>query len=148
METLFTQQEAQHAIARINALTPATQRQWGKMDVTQMLGHCAVGFRGALGDQQFKQVFIGKIFGRFGKKNLMSDAPFKRGLPTDKRFIITSHEGFTKEQEKLIALIERFSKGPSVITQGPHPFFGMLTPAEWDRLMYKHLDHHLRQFGV
>ena len=39
-------------------------------------------------------------------------------------------------------------KETGVVTQDPHPFFGRMTGEEWDRLLWKHLDHHLRQFGV
>ena len=46
-------------------------------------------------------------------------------------------------------LIDRFAAaGPKGCTTHPHSFFGPLTPDEWAILMYKHLDHHLRQFGV
>jgi len=53
------------------------------------------------------------------------------------------------ERERLRGLIERFTAaGPAGGTMHPHSFFGRLTPEEWATLMYKHLDHHLRQFGV
>jgi hypothetical protein len=46
-------------------------------------------------------------------------------------------------------LIDRFAAaGPQGCTTHPHAFFGSLTPDEWAILMYKHLDHHLRQFGA
>ncbi len=34
------------------------------------------------------------------------------------------------------------------LSKDPHPFFGNLNSEEWDTLNWKHLDHHLRQFGV
>lgn len=53
------------------------------------------------------------------------------------------------ERRRLLKLIDSFAAGgPSGCTRHPHSFFGPLTPQEWAVLMYKHLDHHLRQFGA
>ena len=49
----------------------------------------------------------------------------------------------------LLKYIEKFQAGgEEKCTTYPHPFFGKVTPREWSIGMYKHLDHHLRQFGV
>jgi hypothetical protein len=70
-------------------------------------------------------------------------------LPTDKNFIIADQRDFEEEKRKLISLVQRFgATGPAGITEKQHPFFGMLTTDEWDKLMGKHLDHHLSQFGT
>jgi Protein of unknown function (DUF1569) len=53
------------------------------------------------------------------------------------------------ERERLRGLVDRFCQaGAPGCTSHPHSFFGHLTPEEWAILTYKHLDHHLRQFGV
>jgi transposase InsO family protein len=54
-----------------------------------------------------------------------------------------------KERDRLSGLIDKFAAGGAAgCTRNPHSFFGKMTPEEWAILMYKHLDHHLRQFGV
>ena len=54
-----------------------------------------------------------------------------------------------KERDQLSGLIDKFAAGGAAgCTRNPHSFFGKMTPEEWAILMYKHLDHHLRQFGV
>ena len=54
-----------------------------------------------------------------------------------------------KEKKILLSYIDRFlAIGPEVIANKKHPFFGELTFEEWDKLQWKHLDHHLRQFGA
>jgi transposase InsO family protein len=56
---------------------------------------------------------------------------------------------FVAERQRLRGLIDRFAAGgPAGCTKHPHSFFGPMTPEEWAALNYKHLDHHLRQFGV
>jgi transposase InsO family protein len=62
--------------------------------------------------------------------------------PSDKRDL-------GKERGRLSGLIDKFAAGGAAgCTKNPHSFFGKVTPEEWAILMYKHLDHHLRQFGV
>ncbi|MNY65825.1 hypothetical protein D3C86_2031560 [compost metagenome] len=79
----------------------------------------------------------------------MSDKPLKRGLPTDKSFLVVDQRDFDVEKEKLAVLINHFvAKGPMGISKNPHPIFGDMTPDEWGYLAWKHLDHHLTQFGA
>jgi hypothetical protein len=73
----------------------------------------------------------------------------QQNAPTDKSFIVSEERDFVKERARLISLIDRFATaGPHGCTKHPHCFFGKLTPAQWGTGMYKHLDHHLRQFGA
>ena len=92
---------------------------------------------------------LGRIFGRRAKAKLLSEAPLPRNMPTDKYFLIADQRDLETERERVRTLIDRFIQGgPAVCTKHPHSFLGSMTPAEWATLMYKHLDHHLRQFGV
>jgi hypothetical protein len=82
------------------------------------------------------------------KKNIVSEQPFKHNLPTMNEARIKNDRDFETEKTALIECVKRFTAGPDVLTKKPHPFFGPLTVDEWNTLQYKHLDHHLRQFGV
>ena len=88
------------------------------------------------------------LFGSIAKKQLTGQEPFKPNLPTHPKFVVADERVFTDEKEKLIALIKQFAKGPSAIVLETHPFFGKLSSQQWDNLMWKHLDLHLRQFGA
>jgi Protein of unknown function (DUF1569) len=80
---------------------------------------------------------------------LRDDKPMMRNSPTSKELVIEDDHDFAIERARLGTLIGRFAAaGPAGCTSHPHAFFGPLTPEEWGILMYKHLDHHLRQFGV
>ena len=136
-------------INRINQLKPGLQPAWGKMNVTQMLGHCQQPISVAFGELKLKRGLMGFLFGNIAKKKLMSDAPMPKNLPTVKRFIMPDNLHFEEEKHKLIAQLIRIgTEGAAVFTREPHPFFGRLTVPEWDTLGWKHLDHHLQQFGV
>jgi Protein of unknown function (DUF1569) len=95
------------------------------------------------------RVWIGRILGRVIKRlALRDDAPMRRNAPTVPSLIVAEPAALDAEQRRLCALIDRFCEGgPAACTTHPHAFFGQMKPVEWARLMYKHLDHHLRQFG-
>ena len=80
---------------------------------------------------------------------IQDGAPMRRNSPTAKSLVVADERDLGKERQRLCALIDRFcGGGPQGCTKHAHIFFGQLTSEEWSRLMYKHLDHHLRQFGV
>ncbi|RPI19588.1 MAG: DUF1569 domain-containing protein [Ignavibacteriae bacterium] len=149
MSSLFKIEDNKTVLKRIGKLTPETPAQWGKMNVSQMLAHCCVPFESALGDKKLGRTFFSYLFGAIAKKQLANTKPFRKDMPTDKRFVISDNRNFEQEKKKLISIVERFyNAGPEKISKDPHPFFGKMTPEQWDMLMWKHLDHHLSQFGA
>jgi hypothetical protein len=104
----------------------------------------------ALGDLRTSRLFMGRIVGHFIKPLVFrNDAPLRRNSPTAAELVVADRRDLMEERERLSRQIDRFAAGgPAACTTNPHPFFGPLTPEEWATLMYKHLDHHLRQFGA
>jgi len=149
MKSLYEPSAAEEAKRRILSLNPTSQRFWGRMNVSQMLAHCSVIMETATGDRVIPRNMLGRLLGQFLKPHFTNDKPLSRDGPTAPEFIVGDQHDFAAEQSRLIALIDRFSSGgPAACTQHPHCFFGKLTPEEWGKGMYKHLDHHLRQFDV
>lgn len=150
METLFHSEATQGIINRINSLTPITHNEWGTMNVAQMLVHCQMPIKVASGELQIKVGLLGYIFGRLSKNQLTKDTfRFKKDLPTAKEFRVSGQHDFEEARKNLISLIENFSaKGPNGIPNKKHPFFGTLTDEQWGSIQWKHLDHHLKQFGA
>ena len=136
--------------ARIKALRPDSPRQWGKMTAPQMVAHCSIALEAALGDRHVPRVFIGRLIGGFVKKAVLGkDGPFSKNAPTAPSYVVADERDLERERSHLLTLVDRFASGGArACTKEPHAFFGTLTPDEWAVLMYKHLDHHLRQFGV
>jgi Protein of unknown function (DUF1569) len=136
-------------INRLAQLSPDAKPQWGKMNVSQMLAHCQVPLQVALGEKQLKRSFIGMLFGGVAKKQMLQETPVKKNLPTDPGFIIKNERDFTSERKQLQVLLQRFAReGAGIVVAQQHPFFGKITVEEWGFLSWKHIDHHLRQFGV
>lgn len=149
MQNLFQPESATGIVIRVARLKPAAKAIWGKMNASQMLAHCKAPLEVALGDRHVKPSIVGLLFGRLAKRRLLKDKPFPQNLPTEKTFVVKDERNFSDEQDQLLTLIRRFSEeDPLNIANRVHPFFGKMTIEEWGLLQWKHLDHHLRQFGV
>jgi hypothetical protein len=150
MRNLFNATAAKEVKERAAQLRPDSERQWGTMNPAQALAHCSAGLEWAVGDRVPPRMLVGRLIGRMVKPlALGNDDPMRRNSPTAKDLVVKDERDLETERERLCGLIDRFtSAGPEGCTTHPHSFFGPLKPAEWATLMYKHLDHHLRQFGV
>lgn len=130
-------------------LHAASPRQWGKMNVSQMVTHCARALETGTGDRPMKQQLLGKILMPFFRSSILGEKPFSRNSPTHPSFIVTDERDFQIERQKLLDLIDRLvERGTAHAAKQTHGFFGKLTGEEWGEVMHKHLDHHLQQFGV
>lgn len=149
MKNLFEDASAMEIKRRIELLKPGSERQWGAMNVAQMLAHCSAFMEMSAGLGSPQQRIIGRIFGKIAKNSILGEGPIRRNMPTDKSLIMRGERNFATEKQRLLEWVDRFSKaGPEQYTTHLHSFFGPMTPMEWATLGYKHLDHHLKQFGA
>jgi uncharacterized protein DUF1569 len=150
MKNLYDAANAEELKTRIAQLRPNSERLWGKMNLAQALAHCAAGLEWAVGDTMPPRMLLGRIIGQMVKPMVVgNDEPMRRNSPTAKDLVVQDERNLRTEQDRLCGLIDRFAAaGPEGCTKHPHSFFGRMTPQEWATLMYKHLDHHLRQFGA
>ncbi len=149
--SLFQLANVEEIKTRLAKLTPDRERVWGTMTPAQALAHCAAGLETAVGDRiPPRGTLADRLLGRIVKHfALGSNTPMRRNSPTTPDLLVQDQRDFPFERERLSRLIDRFvDAGPLGCTRCPHSFFGRLTPEEWGELMYKHLDHHLRQFGA
>ncbi len=150
MKNLFEAARVEEVKGRIAELGPYSARLWGKMNPAQMLAHCSLAIGMAMGETLPPRILIGRLLGPLAKKSLIVNGrPMRRNSKTEKSVLVTDERDFAMERQRLRESIDRFAAGGAAIcTKHPHFFFGPLTPVEWAALMYQHLDHHLRQFGV
>jgi Protein of unknown function (DUF1569) len=145
---LLQTKEYNDFLERLAKLSPSSQAQWGKMNVAQMLAHVAAALEMGMTDKKVTQMLLGRIFGPFGKREILTTG-IPKNSPTVPSIKISDQRQFQGEKERLQRGLERFFKeGETGITEQPHEFWGRLTSNEWARLQYVHLDHHLKQFGV
>jgi hypothetical protein len=136
--------------ARIDALTPHSTALWGKMNVAQMLSHCQVVYQQILGENQDKPgAFMAWMLRTFFKQSMVNDTPYKPNLPTGPTFVRLGQQfDISEEQQKLKQYISSIQAlGPEKMANILSLSLKRLTAEEWNNLIYKHIDHHLRQFG-
>lgn len=147
MKSIFDNSTRADLIGRINTLNENSTSKWGKMNIYQMLKHCTVYEEMMLGKTRYKRAFIGRLFGRMALKQFTQDgSPIRQNVPTLPELKVKiNHGDVLAERKKWIALLEEY---PNVLcTDIEHSFFGKLTRAQVGILVYKHTDHHLRQFN-
>jgi uncharacterized protein DUF1569 len=151
MTNLFDRATAERLKNRLQVVRVDSPREWGVMNAAQTVAHCSAAMEMALGDTLPKRVFIGRILGTLVKSlALGNETPLRRNSPTAPELrVAPDGRDLNADRQRLCSLIDRFSSGgAAACTTHPHPFFGRLTPEQWAELMYKHVDHHLRQFGA
>lgn len=151
MKTILEENTKKEVIERLNLLNNETEALWGKMNCNQMLCHCNDQMRLSIGEIKsppMDKVLLGKIM----KTLVLLGVPAPKGkVETFKE--LKQGEGGTKpttfenDRKKLIASINNFDKVYPNNTNVMHPAFGNLTKKEWGKLIYIHLDHHIKQFG-
>jgi hypothetical protein len=147
MKTIFDKITRDNLISRIKTLNENSAAEWGKMNIYQMLKHCTLAEEMYLGKKKYKRVFLGRLLGKMALKNLLKDErPMSRNAPTSPAFKVSETNGdILAEKKKWIALIEEYAHYSN--SDFTHWFFGKMTKEQIGYFVYKHTDHHLRQFN-
>jgi uncharacterized damage-inducible protein DinB len=147
MKSVLDPSARQELIDRINSLDENSTAKWGQMNVYQMLKHCVLCEELYLGKRTEKRALMGRIFGKMGLRNILrEDKPFPKGAPTSASFKVVEQTGdIVSEKQRWIDLLEQYSNYSTDFT---HWFFGKMTKEQVGQFVYKHDDHHLRQFNV
>jgi hypothetical protein len=150
MKNIFQPAVTSEIIERINKLTPATTQLWGKMNVAQMLAHCNVTYEMVYNDIHPKPGLIMRfILKKLVKSKVVSEKPYPKNNQTAPQFIINNEKDFEKEKMRLIDYINQTQQlGENYFDGKESHSFGALAKTEWNNMFYKHLDHHLAQFGA
>src|SRR3954453_22824249 len=149
MKSILDPETRDELFGRLECLSPQSERQWGKMAPSQMMENTARAREMATGKGRMKHSFIGKAIGWIFKSKFLGEQPFSKNSPTGPTLIIKDEPDFEATRERLTSLIDHFHSLGAGGTHGNiHGFFGPLTGKQWGETQYKHLDHHLRQFGV
>lgn len=151
MKNVFNHEDVTEIIERINILTAETPAQWGKMTVSQMLAHCSVSYEYVYEPEKHKKPagLMKFILKTFVKKKVVNEVIYKPNGPTAPAFIIKDEKNFEEEKARLISFIKQtLEMGADYFDNLESQSFGILSKQEWNNMFYKHLDHHLRQFGA
>jgi hypothetical protein len=148
MKTMWEASRQREIRGRVARLSPEAPGAWGRMSAPQMVCHLADSLKMALGDLP---VTHKKVPIRFPplKQLIVYVAPFPKGVPTAPELIARSPAAWQVDVAELQALVDRFvARGSEAVPWPDHPAFGKLSHRAWGVLVYRHMDHHLRQFGA
>lgn len=151
MENIFNKQVTNSVIERINQLNETSQPQWGKMNVAQMLAHCSVTYEYVFEEGKYnKPKGLKKLLLKLLVKGIVvGEKPYSKNGRTAPDFLITDTRVFNTEKEKLVEYLRKTQAlGEEHFHNKESHSFGSLTKTEWNNMFYKHINHHLTQFGV
>jgi len=148
MKTIFDPGVREELIIRIGGLSASDKALWGKMDVGQMVKHCVLSLEWILSGRRLKGSILGRLIGSMIFKKVMKEERMRKNSPTLGELIVTDTGiDLSREREALVGLVREC--GTYAYPDGGfiHPFFGLMTREQIGEFVYKHLDHHLQQFG-
>jgi len=149
MQNLFDPAVNREIIRRLEALTPLSTAGWGRMNAAEMLVHLELSMKANFGEIKLNKSLFGIFFKGISRRILLGEKPFPRRLPAPKRLLGAAAPDFAAEKIKVVSMIRSYAEqGASVLGQYPHNILGKISPEESAVIAYKHIDHHLRQFGL
>ncbi len=145
-KSLFDPETARTIEQRINAVDSDAGPLWGKMTAAQMMAHCAEVLDVSLGKELTGTPWFIRLIGPLFKGVILSERPYRKNSPTHPQYVMGDTRDFEAEKARLLASVQAFSASPQEDFR--HPIFGRMTAGEKSWAAYRHLDHHLSQFGV
>ena len=150
LPNVFNEAAVNLLVTRVNNLTADKVALWGKMNVAQMLAHCNVTYEMVYDNiHKTPNAVVRFILKALVKNKVVNEKPYTHNGSTAPQFVIKTTKNFNVEKKRLIDYILKSQKnGEAYFNNKASHSFGNLTSTEWNNMFYKHLDHHLNQFGV
>ena len=148
MPTIFDTDTRVRLLGRIERLSPNTHRQWGKMSPAEMQVHIGDGLRIALGTKHCAPKNGPLKWPPVRWLVIHSLIPWPKGAPTAPELLNPATAAWDADSAQLLADIKVITAHGEAHDWAPHPAFGKLSGHSWGVLMWRHIDHHLRQFGL
>ena len=147
MKTLFDEASRTEIRNRVARVATDARPKWGKMNAEQMLAHLTESLRMATGELTTRSKKLPIRY--FPLKQLIIYLlPFPKGAPTAPELMPADARSVEQSKNDMARLMTDFAGRAAITTWPEHPAFGRLTTKAWGVLTYRHIDHHLRQFGV
>ena len=149
MESLWNKNYQAVLLSRLDQLNENSPRKWGSMNAAQMLGHINTAYRNAVDEIKVKDhplIILASL--KPIKKLILFGMPFQKNLMTAEEYKMKSPQDYQKNKADFLEIFNQITQKENSNAFGSHPIFGKMTYNEWGTLLSKHLDHHLKQFGV
>lgn len=146
MKSMWNDADRQSMLARIERIADAAPARWGKMNAAAMIDHLTQSLRMATGELPAKPKNLPIRF--FPLKQLILYAlPFPKGAPTAPELIGNTAAAVSERKPELLRRLGALTSSTDTSSWPAHPAFGAMSRKAWGVLLYRHFDHHLRQFG-
>ncbi len=147
-KSLFDGDNFDIILTRIDSLSAKSQPRWGKMNVAQMLGHLEKAINSALERNSNTSFNIKRLLlaNPIGKGIMFGIPEWPKNMPAPPEYVITDNVEFNNNLENCKNRLASLKNSKERF--GAHPIFGDMSKDEWGKLLFKHADHHLKQFGV
>ena len=146
MKSIWQQDVRRELADRIGALPSDRQPQWGRFTAPQMICHLAESLKMAMGDLKVAPKRLPIRYTPL-KQLIIYLAPFPKGAPTAPELLAREPRDLATDVADLQGLLARAASARTTDSWPEHPAFGKLSTRAWGVLIYRHVDHHLRQFG-
>ncbi len=148
-KSLYEHQVYEECTKRVQQLTEGTAAHWGSMNSAQMLAHCSEILEVSNGKELKNTPFLAKLFKGYIRKMVVGDKPYGKGVKTHPQYLQREPKDFQEQRSRLLKAIDIFyNMDKAEASNIKHSMFGVMSPEEKGWSAYKHLDHHLTQFGV
>jgi hypothetical protein len=146
----FTEEKRQEYHRRVESVTPNSPRQWGTMEIDQMLHHLNLACGASLGFYNLpdESYLTSRTFFKWILVDWFPEQPVGLRLPAGFKIPHSQRFDFAHEKEQLLKILEADANARTAAAWKPHPLFGKMTPKEWGKLLQIHVDYHLRQFAA
>jgi hypothetical protein len=147
MKSIWNDGDRRELRARVQQLTPQHAAKWGKFTAPQMVAHLCDSMRMASSELPVAAKNLPIRYPPL-KQLIIYWLPFPKSAPTAPELLVRSPGDFAADRAELERRIDETARrGPSALAP-QHPAFGAMNDRLWGVLIYRHVDHHLRQFGV
>jgi Protein of unknown function (DUF1569) len=147
MKSLFDERLHGDLLARVNRIAGDTRPKWGKMNAAQMLTHLVEAMKLATGELTAPAK---KVPFRHAplRQLVVYWLPWPKGAPTSPALMPAESATLERSKSELARLLSDIASRRTQKEWPQHPAFGPLSRRGWGVLTLRHLEHHLKQFGV
>ena len=147
MRSIWQEEARQELTDRVGRLACDRPPEWGKFTAPKMVCHLADSLKMAMGDLQVAPRRLPIRYPPL-KQFIVYLAPFPKGVPTAPELLARAPKAYGDDIADLQGLLARAGSARTTSTWPEHPAFGKLSKRAWGVLIYRHIDHHLKQFGA
>ena len=153
MPTISNAGTLEQLLQRLRRLTPDSERRWGTMTPGEMLCHLGDASDGVLGRRKPPGATPPNVLPLPIKWLLLySPMSFPTGVET-RDGVNPKKEGtrpgdFEQDRARVLDGLRSLAAAAADALSPTHFRFGKMSLRAWHHWAYKHVDHHLRQFGL